>query len=411
MRICTDTQNAIDDRELVHLNCSRLQEIMQESAVDAVFVIAPDNWRYVTGLPVHHCLYFATVNAALLTREAAMPTIFALDFFCVGMKGRAPWFQDVVELPMTGTREALQPLGVGAWPGIIAKKINKLRLSSATIAVDPGTPYVIKDRLQERLPKARFLDAAQLLRQARLVKNKEEIKAMRNACISAEIAMEDAFRIIREGVTELEISAAVESSFRIHGAEYPTFQPLIISGLNPFLGYMNPSSRVIRYGDLVRLDIGCCCDGYNSCFARTVFVGEADRSLEDDYAAVHASLQAGIAATRPGVTNTSIYNVIADTLSERSAGKYTLGWYGGHGLGTGIHEDPMIGATGSVDEVTLEPGMCIAIEPSAIIPDRGWLGLEDNVVVTAMGCEVLTRTRFSLYAQMSRVHLPSRLVK
>src|SRR3990170_906289 len=361
MRIGEYTENLVDARRLAELNAARLRELMIEEKFDAILVMAPDNWRYLTGLPVHHCLYFAFVNAALLHRDAPLPTLFAFDFYCAGMKYSAPWFEDFVELPMQGTREALQPMGINKWPQIIATKIRQLGLAGARIGADLGIPYGLKDGLQRELRGTEFLDCSEVLRKARQVKNEEEIKALRNACIIAEIAMEDAFRVIREGISELEIAAEVERSFRVHGAEYPVFPPLVMSGLHPLIGYTNPSSKTVRPGELVRLDIGCCYGGYNSCFARTVLVGSADQAVTEAYEAVQASLQAGVAAARPGFTNVKIHQILAETLRDQSKGKYSLGWYGGHGVGTGIHEDPMIGDAQSVEEITLEPGMCLAI--------------------------------------------------
>lgn len=396
MRIGDYVENVVDDKKLVELNSARLRELMHREKVDALFVISPDNWRYVTALPVHHSLYFSTVNAALVHKDARYPKLFALDFYRTGMQQRAPWFEEIVELPMRATREALQPMAVDKWPQIIASTMSKLGLAKAKIAMDPATPCVLKESLQEKLPGAHFVDGGMTLREARRVKNEEELKALRSACVLAEIAMEDAFEVIHEGVSELEIAAEIEYSFRVHGAEYPVFQPLVFSGVHRLLGYANPSSKTVRHGELVRLDIGCCSGGYNSCFARTVLVGRADDTVKEAFAAVRGSLEAAIAAARPGVTNVELHRILAGTLRERSGGKYNLDWYGGHGIGTGIHEDPMVGSKGSVDEVTLEPTMCLALEPSVVVAGRGWLGLEDNIVITSSGCEVLTRTRYGL---------------
>ncbi len=125
-------------------------------------------------------------------------------------------------------------------------------------------------------------------------------------------------------------------------------------------------------------------------------MGAADDSVEEAFAAVHSSLKEAISAARPGTTNVELHSILAETLRSRSQGKYNLDWYGGHGIGVGIHEDPMVGNKESVEEIRLEAGMCLALEPSAIVPGRGWLGLEDDILITESGCEVLTRTRYGL---------------
>lgn len=396
MRITDFAENVVDDKRLVELNCSRLKALMQAEGVDALFAISLDNWRYVTGLPMLHSVFTATANAALVRADAAFPTLFPLQGFGGPMRLRAPWFEDIEELPMDGTREGLQPMGVGKWPKIIARKLSKLGLSKSKIAIDMATPFALKEALQNELTEARFFDGGEILRKARRVKNEEELKAMRSACVLADIAMEDAIRVVRAGVNELDIAAAAEHSFRVHGAEYSAFTPLVFSGLNSLMPYNSPSSKIVRNGELVRIDIGCCSHGYHSCFGRTVLVGPADDPVREAFAAVCQSLAAGVSAARPGMTNVELHGVMAEALHKRSEGKYNLGSYGGHGIGAGVHEDPMIGDAGSVEEMALEANMCIALEPSVMVPGRGWLGLEDNLIITPSGNEVMTRTRFGL---------------
>ncbi len=396
MRISDFAENPINDRKLVELNGGRLQELMHAGGVDALFVISLDNWRYVTGLPMLHSVFSSAVNAALVCADRPFPTLFPLQGFGNPMRQRAPWMEDIEELPMEGTREGLQPMTVGKWPQIIANKLSELNLSKSRIAVDPATSFALKEALQNRLQAAQLVDAGEILRQARLVKNEEELKALRSACVLADIAMEDAFKVVRPGISELDIAAAAEHSFRIHGAEYSAFTPQVFSGMNALMPYNSPSSRTVRNGELVRIDIGCCSHGYHSCFGRTVCVGSPDDQVQEAYAAVRQSLAAGVSAARPGMTNVELHGIMSQALAEHSAGKHDLGSYGGHGIGAGIHEDPMIGNSESVEEMVLEANMCIALEPSVMVPGRGWLGLEDNIIITPSGCEVLTMTRFEL---------------
>ncbi|MBW7835060.1 MAG: aminopeptidase P family protein [Sphingomonadales bacterium] len=396
MRITDFAENPIDDRKLAELNNGRLHELMRARGVDALFVIAPDNWRYATALPMLHSIFSSMVNAALVCLDKPFPTLFPLQGFGSPMSQRAPWMEDIEELPMEGTGEGLQPMMVDKWPQIIANKLSQLGLSKSRIAVDPMTPFALKEAIQNRLQTAQIVDGGEILRQARLIKNEEELKALRNACLLADIAMEDAFKAVRPGASELDIAAAAEHSFRVHGAEYSAFTPQVFSGLNALMPYNSPSSRLIRNGELVRIDIGCCSHGYHSCFGRTVYVGSPDDQVQQAYAAVHHALAAGISAARPGVTNIELHQIMSRALDEHSAGKYDLGSYGGHGLGAGIHENPMIGSRGAVEEMVLEANMCIALEPSVMVPGRGWLGLEDNIIITSSGCEVMTTTRFEL---------------
>jgi Xaa-Pro aminopeptidase len=325
MRITDFVENVVDDRTLVELNCGRLKELMSANGVDALFVIAMDNWRYVTGLPVLHSLFMATANAALVRADASFPTIFPLQGFGYPMQQRAPWLEDIEELPMDGTREGLQPMGVGKWPEIIANKLSELGLAEGKIALDSAMPFALKESLQNRLNGTHFVDAGEILRQARLVKNEEELKALRSACGLADIAMEDAFKVVRAGASELDIAAAVEHSFRLHGAEYSAFTPQVFSGLHALLPYNNPSSKAVRNGELVRIDIGCCSHGYHSCFGRTVLAGTPDDQVNEAFTAVRQALAAGVSEAQPGVTNVELHGVMSETLHKQSGGKYDLG--------------------------------------------------------------------------------------
>ena len=383
-------------KRLVEANVSRLNGLMDREGVDALFVNTFDNWRYLTGLPCHHSISYATVNAAILSRGSSLPDLLPLDFFASRIAVAAPWYSIIKELPFPGTPEPLQPTGASQWPGVIAEAFVELGLADGSIAIDPGTPWVIQEKLHTRLPKATFRDASDLLAEARLIKNEDEIEAIRKAGLIADIAIETALSQAREGMAEYELAAVVESVFRMNEAEYPSMMPCVFSGDHQRLGYICSSDRKLQSGELVRLDIGCAVDGYCSCIARTGFIGQPDAEVLEAYDLLQKVLRAGIEATRPGVTNTHVHEVMHQVLSEGSNKKFGLDWYGGHGIGLGLHEQPMIGSAGVVTEIVLQPGMVFALEPAVLLSDKGWLGLEDNVVVRPDGVEVLNQAQFEL---------------
>ena len=164
----------------------------------------------------------------------------------------------------------------------------------------------------------------------------------------------------------------------------------------------------MQVGELVRLDIACSVDGYCCCIARTGFVGSPDTELLKAFEVLQRSLQAGIEAVSPGSTNTRVHDAMHEALQHESGDRYGLDWYGGHGIGLGLHEQPMIGRSDYVEEMPLQVGMAFALEPSILIPGRGWLGLEDNVAVTDTGVEVLSKAKFGLATagQVARVSHP-----
>jgi Xaa-Pro dipeptidase len=381
---------------LVETNVDRLNSLMVEKSIDALFVITNDNWRYLTGLPVHHSVAYFTVNAAVLMKGAKLPLLLPLDFFASRIRTVAPWYSVVAELPFHGTPEPIQPTGANKWPAIIAGVLKDLGLAKATIAIDAGTPWFLLEQIKAVLKTARFVDASPLLTEARIIKNQYEQKSIAEACRIADCAIEAALDFSNEGVAESQIAGVVEAVFRKEGAEYATMMPSVFSGEHPLLGYLCSSDRRVHAGELVRLDIACTVDGYCCCIARTGFVGAPDNSLLKAYDVLRHALQAGIDAVSPGKTNTHVHEVMHHILQHESGGTHGLDWYGGHGIGLGLHEQPLIGRSNYVEEITLRSGMTFALEPSILIPGKGWLGLEDNVAVTQTSVEILSHARFNL---------------
>lgn len=383
-------------KRLVHHNLTRLNGLMKRDRVDAVLAVTLDNWRYLTGLPVHHSLWYSAVNAAIFRRGDELPALLPLDFFANGIRPTTPWYPIRKELPFLGTPEAYQPTGTGKWPRLMADAFSELGLQGATIAVDPGAPWVLEEKLRLLLPSATFVDASALLTEARIIKNTEEIEAIRRACRIADVAIEGALAKAREGITECELAGICEILFRENGAESASMMPNVFSGDHPRLGYISSSDRKINSGELVRLDIGCVVDGYCCCIARTGFVGRPDPDVSEAYDVLRATLSAGIDAVKPGVTNVDVHAAMQQTARARSNGRYDLDSYGGHGIGLGLHEQPMIGSSTAVMKFELQPGMVFALEPSFRIKGRGWLGLEDNVAVTSSGADLLNHAKFGL---------------
>jgi len=386
----------IDWKRLIELTVKRLKDEMSTEEIDALFVSTYDNWRYLTGLPVHFSSGMFFTNLSILTVDIDFPTLLPLGDLATFLDTVAPWFKDIRPLPFEGTREARQPLGAGLWMDIIANTLKDLGVDGGRIAFDPGTPFCWKDELSKKLPQAEIVDAGNILRRARLIKNEEEQKAIRRACIIGEIGIQAGLEAVQAGKTEAEVAAVVEYNFRAHGGETPIATPFVIAGDYPSLGLLGPTHKVIRQGNLVRVDSGCSYGGYFSDFSRSVFVGEPDDEVKSAYEAVYEGLMAGVAAAKPGVKNTDLHRVINDTIKRLSSNQYELGWFVGHGLGVGVHEDPMIGAAGTIEEFVMQPGMYFCMEPAVVVKGKGMIGLEDDYLITEDGVETLTHTEFHL---------------
>jgi len=174
------------------------------------------------------------------------------------------------------------------------------------------------------------------------------------------------------------------------GFSRPAFETIVASGPNSVLPHARPTSRAIQAGDPTVLDFGGVYDGYCVDLTRTVQLGAVPGPLAKLYAAVAEAQQAALAAVRPGAASSAIDAAARSVLERHGLGE-AFGHGTGHGLGLEVHEEPRIARPSGQPDVVVEPGMVFTIEPGAYVPGVGGVRIEDDVLVTATGCEVLTR--------------------
>jgi Xaa-Pro aminopeptidase len=236
------------------------------------------------------------------------------------------------------------------------------------------------------------------IEQFRLVKDPSEMATLREAAARLSQVAETAFRSIRAGVTERDVAAAIETATRTAGYERLAFDTIVASGPNAALPHYRAGTRILSPGDLVVLDFGGVLDGYCSDLTRTVSVGTPTNDALRLHTAVRDAQRRAIEAVKPGVPAASVDAAARNLLESRGLGE-AFGHGTGHGLGLDIHEEPRIGPPRSHSaSVQLEPGMVFTIEPGAYLPGLGGVRIEDDVLVTADGCEVLTSVPRELLA-------------
>ena len=236
--------------------------------------------------------------------------------------------------------------------------------------------------------KWKFVSAPPLIERARMVKDREEIRRIRAAINLGASLFTIARKKIRPGVKEVEVAAAMEYEARRAGAEGMSFSTIIAAGKRSAVVHGRASDARIPRRGFVVCDFGVILAGYCSDRTRTVHVGRPTSDARQMYQAVLEAEQAAIAQVRPGVTAASVDAVARKILRKHDLARY-FSHSTGHGLGLEIHEAPRL-ATGHTQE--LQPGMVITIEPGAYIPGKHGVRIEDVVVVTSAGCEVLTPT-------------------
>jgi len=373
----------IDWNKLSGLNIQRLKKVMAAKKIDAVVMSSMDNFRWLTGIPMTLAWFFRYSHAAVLSREADEPIIIAPEGYDCTEKN---WFRDVRALPFY--KELQQPMDTVNWHKTCAKAIEELGCQSGRIAVDPEMPYVMKDALSSELPKAQVVSAHSTLAEARLIKNEEEIKAIKVACSIGELGMKAGLDMIAEGVREKDIAAAMVKAFIENGADVE-YVPFVISGIRPML--IDASEKMIRLDEIVRIDLGCIYGGYRSDFSRVRYVGRPPQDIVNTYRALLRAYMEGVKALKPGATNLDIVQIISSRFSELTGGKHEVGSFIGHGLGIGVHEEPLFCRGPIYDEVRLEKGMYFCLEP-AVMTKAGNMAVEDDFIITDDGYEMITRT-------------------
>lgn len=238
-----------------------------------------------------------------------------------------------------------------------------------------------------------------VVERARLVKDEYEQAVLREAAARLTEVAEAAFAAVRRGEQERDVAAAIEMALRRAGFDRIAFDTIVASGPHAALPHHRAGGRRLEGGDLVVLDFGGVLDGYCCDLSRTVSVGPAGSDAARVYAAVREAQQAAIDAVRPGVTASDVDAAARAVLGNYGLGE-TFGHGTGHGLGLEVHEEPRLGRRrdeGPPPE-RLASGMVFTIEPGAYIAGWGGVRIEDDVLVTDQGCELLTAVTRELIA-------------
>jgi Xaa-Pro aminopeptidase len=243
----------------------------------------------------------------------------------------------------------------------------------------------LRSSLRRLLPdKTRIRQTSGLVEDLRMVKDEFELQRVREAARLGSSLLDTALGAIRPGVSEIEVAAEMEFDARQKGAEAMSFDTIVASGVRSALPHGRASTTTVGRGFVV-LDFGVILAGYCSDKTRTVYVGKPTAQQRQIYEAVRDAQQAAIECVRDGVTAGEVDSAARSVLKKAKLDRYFT-HSTGHGVGLEIHEPPRIGSN---QQERLRAGMVIAIEPGVYVAGKGGVRIEDMVVVTNHGCEVL----------------------
>ena len=236
----------------------------------------------------------------------------------------------------------------------------------------------------------------ELVERQRMVKDVEEIGVMRRAGALLASLVAPLLSVVRKGRTERDVAGDIDQLVVGAGFERTAFETIVASGPNSALPHAHPTTRRLAAADLVIIDFGGVLESYRVDMSRTVVVGRATPEAERLHQAVREAQLAAMAAAVPGVAVSAVDHAARAALARHQVAE-AFGHSTGHGLGLEVHELPRVGRPrDDADEVTLAPGMVFTIEPGVYVPGVGGVRIEDDVVVTANGIDVLTSARRDL---------------
>jgi Xaa-Pro aminopeptidase len=333
------------------------QALLEPLELDALYITRPENVRYLTGFPhPEDAQVLITPEGAFLLTDPRYPE--------AERESRLP-----ARVLKREEREALfQDLR-----GRVGFEAEHL-------------PYAALERLRELSP-AEWVPTKGVIERLRLKKSPEEVARIRQAQALAERALERALALLRPGVEEREVALEIEFFLRKEGAEGVAFPPIVASGARGALPHAGASEKRLEPGELITLDLGAKVAGYHSDMTRTVALGKPSPEMRRVYEAVQEALEVALQGLKPGRTGKEV-----DALAREALGRHGLDRYFvhslGHGVGLAVHEGP--GLSPYTEEV-LEPGMVVTVEPGVYLPGVGGVRIEELVLITEDGIELLSR--------------------
>ncbi|MGE5589689.1 MAG: M24 family metallopeptidase [Bacillota bacterium] len=338
-----------------------LRAKMSEQSLPALLVMKDANRVYVSGFTGSSGILIVTAQAAVLItdgRYTEQATLQAPDFRVITH----------TESMVASVRQALGELGI----------------DRAGFERDYWT-VAQYETWGKALAPVELVGVEGLVEGLRRVKDAEEIRRMRQAQAITDQAFRHILDFIQPGMKETDVALELEYTMKKLGAEDLSFETIAASGPRSALPHGRASDRVLQKGDFLTLDFGCMYQGYCSDMTRTVMIGEPSEKQREIYDIVLQAQKAGVEAVRPGVSGRDVDRACRDIIAAYGYGE-AFSHSTGHGVGLMIHEGPA--ASVRSDDV-LQPGMMVTIEPGIYIAGFGGVRIEDLVLVTETGHDVL----------------------
>jgi Xaa-Pro aminopeptidase len=332
--------------------------------IDALLVTSPANIRYLTGFAGSNALVLVTPTGTQFFTDPRYATDASNNITC----------------RVHIAKRTLTEVAAGI---IKRNRLKKIGFEPGWLSVDQHL------KLTKHLPPStQLLAIAGIVEELRAIKSPTEIDLIRRSVRANSEAYYRTLKRVRLGMRERDVAAELDYQMRVQGAEKPAFDTIVAAGERTALPHAHPTDRRLEENDLLLIDMGAFVDGYASDMTRVSFLGFPPKRIRNLYRAVAESQQAAMGEVRAGVTAAKVDGAARSVLKRHQLDRAFV-HSTGHGLGLEIHEGPRIARK---EQTRLQAGMVITIEPGAYIEGLGGVRIEDTVLVTERGCEVLTPT-------------------
>lgn len=343
------------------LRLDKLQKLIVKKGLTGYLAAKDTDLRYLTGLPLEGSFAFITAEKSWL---------FVPGLMAQHCRDAAPWFE-------------VKPAGFKEFGHVF--KLAKERSHRTKYGFDAeNIPYTTCLKLSHLGLKP----IPNLIAELRIIKSAAEVKAIRKACeIACKAVVYAAKNLVKPGKREIEIAHAIEAYMWKEGARKNAFDIIVASGPNSaYPHHVTSTNKLPQTGPII-IDLGCEYEGYRSDLTRTVFLGRMTPKYKEVYQTVARAQSETIKMVRPSITASSV-----DASARKIIAKYGFSKYfvhgTGHGVGLDIHEPPRVTVKG---KEILKTGMVITVEPGIYLPGQFGVRIEDTVLVTEKGHEVLTK--------------------
>lgn len=343
---------------------TKIRKLLIDNQLDGIMIHSPVNRKYLSGF---------TGSAGILLISQSLAVLLT-DFRYIEQAKKQATDFIIIDYMAEGLYNEINKF-------IKKENINRLAIEAEKLSYKEYREY------NEKLD-AQLVPTEKLVENIRKIKDKDEIKRIKQAAAIGDEAFRHILSFLKAGISERDIALELEYYMKKHGASDLSFSTIVASGAFSALPHWEPGERKLEVGDFVVMDFGCIYKGYCSDMTRTVMIGKASSRQKEIYDIVFQAQMAALEGLGPFKRGKEIDKIARDYIEMKGYGS-CFGHGLGHCVGMEIHENPRLSKN---EEEEFLPGMVVTVEPGIYIPDFGGVRIEDLVLITDDGIEILTKS-------------------